>query len=315
MTKLEIVQRLLDPGIIAIIRADSSEQLVEAAGALLAGGVTAMEVTMTTPNALEVITAVTRQFGDAILMGVGTVIDPETARAAVAAGAEFIVTPVTKPEVIAVANELGKPIASGALTPTECLLAHESGADFVKLFPADVGGPSYIKNLLAPLPMLRIVPTGGVTPETAGAFLQAGCVALGVGSSLVSKKISCKSGIGRIDQSSRRFCRSGARGIVGVSGNLGEAGLRQARAKSSRAGGISGVVVSGVKVLDRYQTGGFPNAPLSQVIFRYIIRCFRTKVSVFLRSLAATSGIFRLDWPVRDSGDLPNYIPPLLNES
>jgi 2-dehydro-3-deoxyphosphogluconate aldolase/(4S)-4-hydroxy-2-oxoglutarate aldolase len=189
MTKSAIIQRALDPGIVAIIRADSSEQLVEAAGALLAGGVTAMEVTMTTPNALAVITAVSQKYGDAILIGVGTVIDPATARAAVGAGAQFIVTPVTKPEVVAVANELDKPIASGAFTPTECLLAHESGADFVKLFPADVGGPTYIKSLLAPLPMLRIIPTGGVTPETAAAFLAAGSVALGAGSSLVSKDI------------------------------------------------------------------------------------------------------------------------------
>jgi 2-dehydro-3-deoxyphosphogluconate aldolase/(4S)-4-hydroxy-2-oxoglutarate aldolase len=189
MTKSAILQRLLDPGIIAIIRADSSEQLVEAAGALLAGGITAMEVTMTTPNALAVITAVAREFGEKLLIGVGTVTDPDTARASVAAGAQFIVTPVTKPEVIAVANELEIPIASGALTPTECLLAHESGADFVKLFPAEIGGPNYIKTLLAPLPMLRIIPTGGVTPETAAAFLQAGSVALGAGSSLVSKDI------------------------------------------------------------------------------------------------------------------------------
>jgi 2-dehydro-3-deoxyphosphogluconate aldolase/(4S)-4-hydroxy-2-oxoglutarate aldolase len=189
MTKSAIIQRLLDPGVIAIIRADSSEQLVEAAGALLEGGITAMEVTMTTPNALAVITAVARKFGDQILIGVGTVTDPDTARASVDAGAEFIVTPVTKPEVIAIANQLEIPIASGAFTPTECLLAHESGADFVKLFPADLGGPAYIKTLLAPLPMLRIVPTGGVTPETAAAFLQAGSVALGAGSSLVSKEI------------------------------------------------------------------------------------------------------------------------------
>ena len=189
MTKSEIIQRLLDPGIIAIIRADSSEQLVEAAAALLEGGVSAMEVTMTTPNALEVVAMVTRKFGDAILMGVGSVIDPKTVYAAVAAGAEFIVTPVTKPQVIAAANDLEKPIASGAFTPTECLLAHESGADFVKLFPADVGGPTYIKSILAPLPMLRIVPTGGVTPETAAAFLKAGSTALGAGSSLVSKEI------------------------------------------------------------------------------------------------------------------------------
>lgn len=189
MTKSEIIQRLFDPGIIAIIRADSADQLLDAAGALLAGGVTAMEVTMTTPNALQVVTDVVAQFGAKIIMGVGSVIDPETVRLAVAAGAEFIVTPVTKPEVILAANRLEKPIASGAFTPTECLLAHESGADFVKLFPAEFNGPGYVKALLAPLPQLRIVPTGGVTAENVGAFYEAGSVALGVGSALVSKAV------------------------------------------------------------------------------------------------------------------------------
>lgn len=208
MTKSEIIQRLLDPGIIAIIRADSSEQLVEAAAALLEGGVPAMEVTMTTPNALEVISTVTRKFGNEILMGVGSVIDPKTVYAAVAAGAEFIVTPVTKPQVIAAANDLEKPIASGAFTPTECLLAHESGADFVKLFPADVGGPAYIKSILAPLPMLRIVPTGGVTPETAAAFLKAGSTALGAGSSLVSKEILQKRDWAELTKRARDFVQA-----------------------------------------------------------------------------------------------------------
>jgi 2-dehydro-3-deoxyphosphogluconate aldolase/(4S)-4-hydroxy-2-oxoglutarate aldolase len=120
---------------------------------------------------------------------VGSVIDPATVHAAVAAGAEFIVTPVTKPEVIAAANQLDKPIASGAFTPTECLLAHESGADFVKVFPAEFHGPAYIRALRAPLPQLRIVPTGGVTVENVGAFFAAGSVALGVGSALVSKAV------------------------------------------------------------------------------------------------------------------------------
>lgn len=189
MTKPEIIQRLLDPGIVAIIRADSSDQLGAVAEALLAGGVTAMEVTMTTPNALKVISEVTARFGDKLLMGVGSVLDPETCRAAILAGAEFVVTPVTKPEVIRICNRYGKPIASGAFTPTECLLAHESGADFVKLFPADLHGPKYVRTLLAPLPMLQIIPTGGVTPGTAAEFLEAGCVALGAGSSLVSKEI------------------------------------------------------------------------------------------------------------------------------
>lgn len=193
MTKSDIIQHLLEPGIIAILRADSSEQLVSVCEALAAGGVTAVEVTMTTPNALQVITEVTARFGRRILMGVGTVLDPETCRAAILAGAEFVVTPVTKPEVIRLANRYGKPIASGAFTPTEALLGYESGADFIKLFPAEFAGPAYIKSVLAPLPMLQIIPTGGVTPETAGDFLRAGCVGLGAGSTLVTKE-ALKSG-------------------------------------------------------------------------------------------------------------------------
>jgi len=189
MTKSEINHRLLDPGIIAIIRADSDENLLEAAEAMLDGGVTTMEVTMTTPKALQVISEIAARFGDRVLLGVGSVIEVGMVEAAVSAGAEFVVTPTTKPDVIAAANRLEKPIASGAFTPTECLLAHESGADFVKLFPAEFHGPAYVKTLLAPLPQLRIIPTGGVTPKTVGAFLAAGCVAVGVGSALVSKDI------------------------------------------------------------------------------------------------------------------------------
>ena len=208
MTKPQIISRLLDPGIIAIIRADSSQQLVAAAGALLDGGVTAMEVTMTTPDALRVIAEVIQKFGDRVVMGVGSVLDPETARAAILAGAEFIVTPVTRPEVIQMCNRYGKPIASGAFTPTECLLAHESGADFVKLFPADQVGPTYIRNLLAPLPMLQIIPTGGVTPETAAAFLKAGSVALGAGSSLVSKDILQRADWAGLTSKAREFVQA-----------------------------------------------------------------------------------------------------------
>src|SRR5205823_14824510 len=130
---------------------------------------------------------VTKKFGDQILMGVGTVLDTETCRAALLAGAEFVVTPVFKIDVIRLCNRYGKPIACGAYSPTEALTAYESGADFIKIFPADQLGPAYIKNLLAPLPMLRIIPTGGVTTETAASFINAGCVALAAGSSLVSK--------------------------------------------------------------------------------------------------------------------------------
>ena len=160
---------------------------------------------MTTPNALDVIKDVTARFGEKILMGVGSVLDPETARAAILAGAEFVVTPVTRPEVIRLCNRYGKPIASGAFTPTECLLAHESGADFVKLFPAEFAGPAYIKSVLAPLPMLRIIPTGGVTPQTTAAFLEAGCVALGAGSALVSKEILASGDWAKLTARTREF--------------------------------------------------------------------------------------------------------------
>ena len=189
MTKLEIIGRILNPGIVAIIRADSSEQLLGAAEALYEGGVTGMEITMTTPNALQVINDVTKRFGKKVLIGVGTVLDTETCRAAILAGSEFVVTPITRPDVIKMCNRYGKPIASGAYTPTEAMTAHESGADFVKIFPADQLGPQYIKNILAPMPQLQIIPTGGVTVATVDAFIKAGCVALGAGSSLVSKEI------------------------------------------------------------------------------------------------------------------------------
>jgi 2-dehydro-3-deoxyphosphogluconate aldolase/(4S)-4-hydroxy-2-oxoglutarate aldolase len=189
MQKTTILRRLVEPGVIAIIRANSSDQLLEAAHALHAGGVTAMEVTMTTPNALKVISEVSAHFGSKVLMGVGSVLDPETCRAAILAGAEFVVTPVTKPEIIRLANRYGKPIVAGAFTPTEMLVAHESGADFIKLFPADNAGPGFIKSVLAPLPMLQIVPTGGITPENAAEYLDAGAVALGAGSALVSSEI------------------------------------------------------------------------------------------------------------------------------
>lgn len=206
--KAEICRRLLDPGIVAILRASSSDKLVAVAEALYEGGVTAVEVTMTTPNALQVISDVVARFAGRILMGAGTVLDPETCRAAILAGAEFIVTPVTKPEVIRLANRYGKPIVNGAYTPTEALLGYESGADFIKLFPADQLGPTYIKNILAPLPMLQIIPTGGVTPETAGDFLRAGSVALGVGSSLVNNEVLKQGDMGAITRRAQEFVQA-----------------------------------------------------------------------------------------------------------
>lgn len=205
MTKTEIIERMLHPGVVAVIRADSSEQLMEVAKALEAGGVTAMEVTMTTPDALKVIEAVTRELGSRILMGVGTVLDTETARMALLAGAEFVVTPVMRPEIISLCNRYSKPIVSGAYTPTEALTAHESGADFIKIFPADGLGPAYIKALKAPLPQLQIIPTGGVDVHTAGDFIKAGCAAVAAGGSLVSRDVLRSGDWAKLTETARAF--------------------------------------------------------------------------------------------------------------
>jgi 2-dehydro-3-deoxyphosphogluconate aldolase / (4S)-4-hydroxy-2-oxoglutarate aldolase len=189
MPKLSTIQRLLTPGIIAILRSPTGAKLIDAAKAALAGGVTAMEVTMTTPGALNIIRDTKRALGDQIIMGVGSVLDAESCRAALLAGAEFVVTPAIRPDVIQLSNRYGAPVICGAMTPTEALTAQELGADFIKLFPAEHLGPGYIKSLLAPLPMLQIIPTGGVTPENTAEYFLAGAVAVGVGSSLVSQDI------------------------------------------------------------------------------------------------------------------------------
>ena len=188
-TQAEIISLLTDPGIIAIVRAQRAAQVVPMFEALIAGGVKAIEITMTTPNALAGISEARAKIGERAVIGVGTVLDAETCRAAAAAGAEFVVTPICRTELVAVAHEAGCPIMLGAYTPTEAQAAHEAGADFIKIFPADTLGPGYMKALRAPLPHLRIVPTGGVDVPNVAEFLKAGCAALGVGSALVSAKI------------------------------------------------------------------------------------------------------------------------------
>jgi len=189
MTKDQVTQGLLTPGVVAIIRADNSEQLIDACSALIKGGVSGIELTMTTPNAMKVLADVRREFGDKVLVGMGTVLDAKTAQTAIEAGAEFIITPVLKPEVIAYCNRAGKLIFSGSYSPTEAQTAYELGADFIKIFPADGLGPKYIQAIRGPLPHLKIVPTGGVDVNTAGSFIKAGCVGVAAGSSLVSKEI------------------------------------------------------------------------------------------------------------------------------
>ena len=189
MTKLEQMQRIEACGIVAIIRANSANELIDAAAAIHAGGVNVIEVTMTTPNALQVISDVSSAYGDSVLVGAGSVLDAETARAVMLAGAEFIVSPVTRADVIEICNRYGKVVIPGAFTPTEILTAWETGADYVKVFPSSGVGASYIKDIKAPLPHIPLVPTGGINAENAAEFINAGATALGVGSSLVNNQL------------------------------------------------------------------------------------------------------------------------------
>jgi 2-dehydro-3-deoxyphosphogluconate aldolase/(4S)-4-hydroxy-2-oxoglutarate aldolase len=206
LSHFDILQRILQAKVIAIARLDSGEALLNIAQALKAGGVNTIEFTMSTPGALEMIAQAKAALGSDVLMGAGTVLDPETARAAILAGAEFIVTPTTNVETIRLCRRYGKPIMAGALTPTEILHAWETGADFVKVFPITaVGGAEYIKAVTAPLPQVRLAPTGGISAENAASFLKAGAVALGVGGKLVDKAVVARGDWAAITSEARRL--------------------------------------------------------------------------------------------------------------
>jgi len=185
MARMENLQRVLNTGIVAIIRAPTSEQLTNVARALFEGGIDVIEVTFTVPNALEILAVLKKDLGSRVLLGAGTVLDPETARAALFAGAEFLVSPSLNPDVIRLCNRYDKVVMPGAFTPTEILAAWEAGADIVKVFPSDAVGPSYLKALKGPFPQIRLMPTGGVNLQTLPDFIKAGACAVGVGSSLV----------------------------------------------------------------------------------------------------------------------------------
>jgi len=187
--KAEMMELLTNPGVIAVIRADRRDQVLPVTEALIAGGLTAIEIAMTTPDAIGAIRDASGKFGERALIGVGTVLNPTTCRAAIAVGAQFVVTPICRPELSLIARTAHCLMIMGAYTPTEAQLAHETGADFVKLFPADGLGVAYIKALRAPLPHLRIIPTGGVDVNTLAEFFKAGCPAVCVGSSLVGRQI------------------------------------------------------------------------------------------------------------------------------
>jgi 2-dehydro-3-deoxyphosphogluconate aldolase/(4S)-4-hydroxy-2-oxoglutarate aldolase len=204
-TRGEILERLVEAGIVAVIRAQSSDHLIAVADAIRAGGVDCIEVTMTTPNALQVISEVSEKFGADVLIGVGSVLDAETARAAVLAGAQFVVGPSFDPRVIEVSHRYDKPVVPGCFTPTEIVTAWSAGADLIKLFPATAVGPTYIKDIRGPLPQVRIVPTGGVHLDNAGDFIKAGAAALAVGSAMVDKQAVAEGRFEVVTATARKF--------------------------------------------------------------------------------------------------------------
>ncbi|MCA8986465.1 MAG: bifunctional 4-hydroxy-2-oxoglutarate aldolase/2-dehydro-3-deoxy-phosphogluconate aldolase [Planctomycetaceae bacterium] len=187
-THAELLNRLLTDRLVAILRVDDPDLVVDLCEAIAAGGIRSMEITMTVPNALELLRTVREKLSDDILLGAGTILDATTARLAILAGADFLVSPHTDAEIIRTAKRYGKPSCPGAFTPTEILQAWELGADIVKLFPSDPIGPQYLKNVRGPLPQIRLMPTGGVTLDTIHSFFQAGACAVGIGSVL------CRSG-------------------------------------------------------------------------------------------------------------------------
>lgn len=210
MEHQKTVQYLVNKGIIAIVRADSGgDDLVKVVEAVAAGGVHCIEVTMTTPGALECLRAASAALkGADVLLGMGTVLDAETCRMAILAGAEFIVTPVVAPGVIETARRYGRAVCCGAYTPTEIFSAWQHGSDFVKVFPANVGGPDYIKAIKGPLPQVPLVPTGGVELDNIAAFIKAGASAVGVGGNLVSKKLMAARDFAGITENAKAFAEA-----------------------------------------------------------------------------------------------------------
>jgi len=200
----EATDRLCDKGIVAVVRAKSSGQLIDVARSLLAGGVDCIEITMTTPNALEVIRQC-RQAVAGAMIGVGSVLDAATAEAAIQAGAQFVVSPIFDPAVVAKAHQHDVPVVPGCFTPTEICAATVAGADLVKVFPAGFFGPEYVKALLAPMPHLKLTPTGGVDLTTAAAWIKAGAKTLGVGSALVTGKALAEGNFDEIERLARQY--------------------------------------------------------------------------------------------------------------
>ncbi len=199
------LQDIVNCGVVAIIRVASAQEAVEVCGAIAKGGVKPIEITMTIPGAIDAIKELKGATEDKVLLGAGTVLDPETARAVILAGAEFVVCPTLNLEVIEVCRRYSKVVIPGAFTPTEILTAWEAGADIVKVFPATVGGPRYLRDIRGPLPQIRLMPTGGVNVDNTPDFIRAGAVAVAAGTSLVDKKAVSEGKYDIITENAKKF--------------------------------------------------------------------------------------------------------------
>ena len=208
MEKREIFNRMIDEGLIPVIRVSSAQEAMDVSDAIKEGGGSLIEITMSVQGAIDVIKELTRKYKDEIIMGAGTILDPETGRAALLAGAQFIVSPTLNLDLIHLAHRYSAVVIPGAMTPTEILSAWNAGADMVKVFPAaQLGGPEYLKALKGPLPQILLVPTGGVNLQNAGAFIKAGATALGVGGELVDKKAVKEKKFNVITENTRAFLK------------------------------------------------------------------------------------------------------------
>ena len=206
MTSQQILSFITDIGIVPVVRTTSAETAIKSIEAIYRGGVRSAEITMTVPGAIKALEKIADQFGDKIMLGAGTVLDPETARICMLAGAQFFVTPSLNLATIEICKRYSKVICAGAMTPTEVLAAWQAGSDVVKVFPANaVGGPKYIKALKGPFPQIQMIPTGGVNLETAGEFLKAGACAVAVGGELVDAKLIGQNRYDRIEELAREY--------------------------------------------------------------------------------------------------------------
>ena len=206
MSRAEVIKQIKETGVIPVVRASSADEAMRAIDAIREGGISVLEITMTVPGAVALIEEVAARYGKDVLVGAGTVLDPETATACISAGAQFVVSPALNLETIACCRRHDVVVMPGAFTPTEVVHAWNAGADFVKVFPAGaVGGPSYLKALKAPLPQIELVPTGGVSLKTAADFIKAGAAALGVGADLVDIKAIREGQASLITERARQF--------------------------------------------------------------------------------------------------------------